>query len=538
MSSNPSPSVAALLSFLFPGAGQIYAGDVRKGIVWAIPMVIFIVGLIWLIAGGQMLSLLSGRTRIALLVLNAAFFFYHVAAMLDAYGFARSQRVRSFGAASSAPLTLALLVALAIVLHGVPEAVGAWGHDQFAKLFPAPTNVIPPRSTGVLPTAPATSAPPAGPSPSSPALSPSPSGPASIPPGSPPPSGAARICPQVDPNWAMAQDGRLNILLIGSDSRAEEGDLGGASLRTDSMILMTIELETCKTALFSFPRNMMAAGAGSAYPEWFYVPLAPESAGAFPDGRFPQMLNALWRRAAETPTGFVGSEGIGPECASMFNCIRGWRALVGTIQELSGVQIDGLIAVNLKGFVALVDNLPQGCPDQSVRAAFTNAECYGGVWMDIPARVVDDRYHTSQQQLVQLRIERGCQFFDGEMTLAYARSRHQDSDYQRGRRQQYVLTQIRKQLDPLAMLPNIPALLQAAQANLFTTAADSDIQFLAQVASGVDAERIYRYDFAPNRVRGLGSMQALRDKVNGIFSEPEPRPAPEPDDPAERCPPR
>jgi anionic cell wall polymer biosynthesis LytR-Cps2A-Psr (LCP) family protein len=153
----------------------------------------------------------------------------------------------------------------------------------------------------------------------------------------------------------------------------------------------------------------------------------------------------------------------------------------------------------------------------------------------VPAAVHDDIYHTSQQEPIVVDIPKGCQFFDGEMALAYSRARHETSDYDRARRQQYVLTQIRKQLDPIAMLPNVPALLQVAQQNLFLTFQQTDIPALAQVASRIDADRIYRLDFAPPKVAVLGSMQGIRDKVANIFSEPEP----EPDAPSgSRCPPK
>jgi polyisoprenyl-teichoic acid--peptidoglycan teichoic acid transferase len=125
---------------------------------------------------------------------------------------------------------------------------------------------------------------------------------------------------------------------------------------------------------------------------------------------------------------------------------------------------------------------------------------------------------------------------NGEEALAYARSRHQDSDYHRARRQQYVLQQVRKQLDPVALLPHVPALLGVAQANLFMTIDDTDIPFLAQVASRIDADRMYRYDFAPARLSRLDSMQGMADKVQNIFSEPEPDPTTRPNQ--EPCPPR
>jgi anionic cell wall polymer biosynthesis LytR-Cps2A-Psr (LCP) family protein len=146
------------------------------------------------------------------------------------------------------------------------------------------------------------------------------------------------------------------------------------------------------------------------------------------------------------------------------------------------------------------------------------------VWIDIPAPLFDDAYYNSQQNLYPVNFQKGCQFLDPEDTLAYARSRHQDSDYQRERRQQFVLQSIRKQLDPLSLLPHIPGLLNAAQANLFMTFSSDDFPLLAQVASRDDADRLYQYDFAPAHLVPLGSMQGMQAKVQNIFSEPEPDP--------------
>ena len=98
-----------------------------------------------------------------------------------------------------------------------------------------------------------------------------------------------------------------------------------------------------------------------------------------------------------------------------------------------------------------------------------------------------------------------------------------------------MLQSIRKQLDPIGLLPHIPGLLSAAQANLFMTFSSDDFPYLAQVASRVDADRLYQYDFAPAHLVPLGSMQGMQAKVQNIFSEPEPEP--EPQQPNEACPP-
>jgi LCP family protein required for cell wall assembly len=263
------------------------------------------------------------------------------------------------------------------------------------------------------------------------------------------------------------------------------------------MMLLSIDIASCKAALFSFPRNMNCA---VGYPEWFHIPL--ESGQDYPD-----CLNYLWRSAAASPNNYPGSEGIGSECQAQFDCERGWRALTGAIQNFANQKVDGVIAVNLKGFVALVEALPGH-----------------GVWIDIPYALHDDVYHDSQQNPIVVDFEPGCQFLNGEEALAFARSRHQDSDYQRARRQQIFLQQVRKQLDPLALLGSLGNLINAAEQNLFMSFGEPDFQYLAQIASHVDADRLYRYDFAPNQLKDFNSMDDMAAKIYNIFSEPEPAP--------------
>ena len=513
MSLNPSPAIAALLSFLFPGLGQIYAGELRKGILWALPMLLFILGIVWLLIGPKLAIanlVFSPQARVALLVLNFAFFLYHVAAMVDAYSVAKAERYRGFSrTSSSAPIILAGLVALTMVLHGVPEVIGldvnnaanilGVGHPGALPSFTLRPTQTPTIAPSVTPTPEVTATPGTSGEPT-----PTPSGPVG-------PSPTPRVCPQADfSGWAPAEDGRLNILLSGSDSRSDEG-ASTTSIRTDSMMLLSIEISTCKAALFSFPRNM---GCDVRYPDWFHIPL--ENGQDYPD-----CLNYLWRSAAANPTNYPGSEGIGADCQAMFDCERGWRALTSVIQSYANEKIDGVISVNLKGFVALVNALPGN-----------------GVWIDVPYRLQDlptpcptqqdpnhkCGYYNSQLELMPIDFAPGCQFLNPEEALAFARSRHQDDDYQRARRQQIFLQQVRKQLDPLALLGNINALITAAEQNLFMTFDQSDFAYLAQIASHVDADRLYRADFAPARLTEVGSMDGMSAKIHDIFDEPEPEP--------------
>src|ERR687891_47114 len=118
--STPSPALAALLSFFFPGLGQIYSGAVRRGMLWAIPMALLVVAIVWIMLGGQSVMLgivFNEQSRVAVLVLIVAFFFYQLAAMLDAYAVARQERlVTGVPPTRAAPVLLAGLIALAVLL--------------------------------------------------------------------------------------------------------------------------------------------------------------------------------------------------------------------------------------------------------------------------------------------------------------------------------------------------------------------------------------------------------------------------------------
>ena len=500
MSNNPSPAIAALLSFVFPGAGQIYAGHPRRGVLMAIPMALFVIGVVLVLNGTiNAVGLVTNSQSIAvLLVLNIAFFCYHLAAMLDAYNLAqRERRQNGYQTPRSAPAALAVLVVLTLFVHGTAEAAGVWGGNVLADLLPGHPDAIPSASFEPDPTTDPTATPSASPTPTSAAGSPTPtSGPTAT------PTAAPTSYPPIDPNWGPAQDGRLNVLLIGADA----GE-GRSSLRTDTMMLLSVDIESGKAALFGFPRNLIG------------VPLPAESKDAYPGGVFPEMISALWRRAAEQPSRFVGSEGIGSECQFDFECQRGWRAITGALQELSGVPVDGFLAVDFKGFTTLVNSV-------------------GGIWVDVPSRLVDENYPDPDRGRIKIDIKPGCQFFNGNEALAYARSRHQDSDYRRMQRQQTVLKAVRRQFDPIAMIPQVPSLLQAAEENLYTTFSQNDIQNLALIADRVDVDRLYQVRFTPNQVAKLGGIGEIRTRVRNIFKEPEPTPAPTPSGrPAQPCPP-
>ena len=497
--------MAAFLSFLLPGLGQIYAGRLGRGIAMAVP--ILAVATVTLIVAGtgwsRVLDLLV-RTEVLvlLLVANVVLFAYHVAAVVDAHRLAVVRRGDDKGEAratrrslprGAALVPLALILALTAVLHGVPEFYGIRAAQNletiFARAGTGDDRTLPePGWAGASPTAGTSSGAAASPGTASPApVATATGGDGESTPG----AGPTATLP-AGPDWAS--DGRLNIVLLGSD----EGP-GRWSLRTDAVFLLSVDTTTARAALFGFPRYMSN------------IPMPPESAANFENGRFPGYLNALYVRAQGHPGRFPGNDS------------RGLRVVAGAVQELAGVRVDDYVMVNLNGFVDVVDAM-------------------GGLWIDVPEAVRDDRYRPETGGAhIDIRIRPGCQKLDGRMALAYARSRHQDSDYARLGRQEVTLRAMRRQFDPLAVLPQLPQLFDVAGENLFWTLEPEDVSPMAALASRVDPDRMQRVLFTPpeyDRELPTETVDRIRAKVRGIFDEPEPEPEPSASPGTADCPPR
>src|SRR5687767_12884013 len=109
MNSSRSPIVAAFLSFVLPGLGQLYAGRFRRGIALAVPA-LAAVALVLVAAGAgwsRVLDLLVRTDVLVLLLLaNLVLLAYHVAAVVDAHRVAAARPAEEpaahFGAVQAA----------------------------------------------------------------------------------------------------------------------------------------------------------------------------------------------------------------------------------------------------------------------------------------------------------------------------------------------------------------------------------------------------------------------------------------------------
>jgi len=95
---------------------------------------------------------------------------------------------------------------------------------------------------------------------------------------------------------------------------------------------------------------------------------------------------------------------------------------------------------------------------------FRNAvDAVGGVYVDVPQAIEDNAYPDDGYGYLQLNFDPGFQWMGGDRALQYSRTRHDDSDFGRMRRQQQVLTSLREQLLLLQNLTALPSVLDGCR---------------------------------------------------------------------------
>ena len=498
-----TPAAAVILSFLFPGLGLIAVGRHRRGLTVAFPALVFTAALVGVLLFDRHAladSLFSDRAMTSFLLLDVVLLVYRLWAIVDTYRlvaptrapavadsrpsseFATRRGNLSFNRRANAAILAAIIVATTgthVALGAVdiqyrdaltcvfnPDAPCWFGNGNLAAGETAPpvqedeTPAIdePTASPGADTPSPSLSASPAPGSPTATA----PQSPTPRVTGGPTTASGIPIFPVEDvsgPNTSplqWADDGFLNVLLIGADQ-----GVGRWSLRPDTMILLQVELATGRSVMYGIPRNLEN------------VPLPPEAANAFACHcfQYPNLLNGLWRDAVNRPKAY-------PYPGSDF--VRGFKALEGAIGQYMGLHVDGAVVVNLMGFVHLIDAL-------------------GGLDINVPKELKDSHYSRPQDgKDVHIDIKAGQQHMNGYTALAYARSRHQDSDYGRMARQQAVLLALRAQLHPCELLPKVPDLIGALGSAFWTDMPIADAAILARLAERVGTGNVKSIELVPS----------------------------------------
>jgi LCP family protein required for cell wall assembly len=295
---DPRPSrpwLAALLSFLFPGLGQAYAGRSRAATAFALPALVVVAAVVASLLGILELPrnvLLSTGFLLAVLLVNGAVFVWRSAAIADA-GLSPwrdgLERHRNWNGAAVG-LLLALTVAMHTWVGVVVLRLEGTLTDVFAGADPGRRDPLP---TGPLAT-------------DDPGL------------------------PQ-EPVARWNGTDRINILLLGTDAAP-----GREAVLTDVILLVSVDPVAETAVMVSVPRDTG------------FLPL-PDTT-VHESGLYPDKVNGLMATAAADPeTWCPDLDGPGARC--------GLRAVEESVGLYLGVEIHHYALVDMTGFSELIDAL-------------------------------------------------------------------------------------------------------------------------------------------------------------------------------------
>ena len=219
----------------------------------------------------------------------------------------------------------------------------------------------------------------------------------------------------------MQEDGVVNILLIGNDSR-ENGEDG----RSDAMILLSISSRTKKIYMTSLLRDM-------------YVEIP---------GHDGNRLNAAYS--------FGGAE-----------------LLMETIEKNFDISVNRYVLVNFEAFAGLVDAV-----------GGIELELTGEEMEYVNGYLVEYNILTGRPQgtdNMDILPEGGLVHLNGPQALAYSRNRYLGTDFGRTDRQRKVLTAVIKKL-PSALLGNAGGLMEGLLPNLTTNLTQNECFRLSLMA--------------------------------------------------------
>jgi LCP family protein required for cell wall assembly len=489
---------AAVLDLVIPGLGHLLVGRRRAALVLFVPVAILVAALVVLYLNGGVTTILAFAVTPgvlpALAVVNIAFALWRLIAAIDA--------VRP---TTRPGLAFTLVAPAALILVLLPQAwVGttiAATEDFLDSTFASGPEATeepfetPPPDWTFAPDEPDPTPEPSLASPD-PGATLGPSATPGPPPTPRPPmtSGTGNLPGlNVSVPWQRpgavpwGNDGRFDLLLLGSDAGRDRW-----SRRMDVMILVEIDVATGKVAMIGLPRNLQNA------------PFPPGPArDAVACGCLKGLLNELYVEATiRHPDRWPGD-----------GAVAGIGAVRSVVSELTGRPVDAVLVADLWGVIKVVDAM-------------------GGIDINVPASVYDAKYPDPIYGKIEIYIPAGKQHLDGRMALAYARSRHQDSDYGRMARQQTLLLAIREDIGPDTIL-HAPDLFAAAKGFTWTDLPRDSLPNLVKLFGKASDASVKHLRIVPPTYpswltpAGITKIQTAIAKLLGV-ALPPPTPPPSP----------
>jgi LCP family protein required for cell wall assembly len=272
--------------------------------------------------------------------------------------------------------------------------------------------------------------------------------------------------------WNGAE--RVNVMLIGAD--AAENRYG---VRTDSMMVASVDPETGDTVLIGLPRNMenVQFPEGSALAERYPAPYG-----------FDDLLNEVYQTVSEEP-GELAFNPTAPDPAA--------DALKQVIGHNIGLEIEYYAMVDMMGFRDLIDAV--GGIEVLIEEPIPYG-VHGGV------------------------LEPGLQRLDGHEALWYGRSRVASDDYGRMGRQGCLIKYVADQVEPTTILTSYRDLAGATARTLTTDIPQSKVPaFIALADMVTDGGDMNALQLSPPQVdTGSPDWDHVRSLVAQAVSGEEP----------------
>ncbi|MGL4174251.1 MAG: LCP family protein [Actinomycetota bacterium] len=213
----------------------------------------------------------------------------------------------------------------------------------------------------------------------------------------------------------------VNVLLLGSDAGEDR-----EGVRTDSMMVASVDTKTGNTTLIGLPRNMQQVPFPESNPLYQLWPNGYNCGDEC-------LLNAVWQEAAKNhPDLFPGDPN------------PGLTTTRDVISEITGLPINAYTIIDLEGFTELVD-------------AMNGVEVNVNQIIPIGPKDAPTSF-----------IQPGRQRLNGYQALWFSRSRSGSDDYDRMRRQRCMVGNLIEQANPVKLLSQYPELAKALTNNIST----------------------------------------------------------------------
>ncbi|MFI7065924.1 LCP family protein [Kribbella sp. NPDC050124] len=283
---------------------------------------------------------------------------------------------------------------------------------------------------------------------------------------------------------------RLNLLLLGGDDAPSR-----PGVRTDTVIVASIDTKTGNTALISMPRQLTFMPFPKDSPLHKFYPNGYGQEGLSLEGRLEWMLTAMYQNIPAAHPGILGPSDN-----------EGADVLKQSVGEAIGLKLDYYLQANLKGFAELVDAL-------------------GGITVNVNERVAMGGVSSSHIPPSEW-IEPGPnQHLDGRHALWFARGRYGADDDQRQIRQRCAIKGIVDAADPQTLVTKYKAIAKAGQQLLRTDIPQELLPALVELALRVKSGTVsnVHLDVSKLRLKYLHpDYDALRDTVEAALEQPTP----------------